>query len=83
MQRSSSLGLVICKLVNICLMSYFWLGCRFLTKLLCRYDTPLVTGEMTSGVQKICDACRESSKTGKKVTLTWADSEIPADYVKV
>ena len=48
-----------------------------------RYDKPSVTGEMTAGVQKICDACRESSKTGKKVTLTWEDSEIPEDYVKV
>merc|ERR1711936_32722 len=41
------------------------------------YDKPIVTGEMTAGVQKICDACKESAKTGEKVILTWSDSQIP------
>ena len=48
-----------------------------------RYTTPLVTGEMTCGVQKICDACRESWETGEKVFLRWGNSEIPGDYVKI
>jgi len=47
------------------------------------YDKPIVTGQMTAGVQKICDACRESWQTGKKVILSWEDSEMPADYVRV
>ena len=48
-----------------------------------RYTTPLVTQEMTCGVQKICDACKESWETGKKVVLSWGDREIPGDYVKI
>ena len=48
-----------------------------------RYTTPLVTQEMTCGVQKICDACKESWETGEKVVLSWGDKEIPGDYVKI
>jgi len=47
------------------------------------YTTPLVTQEMTCGVQKICDACKESWDTGEKVVMSWGDKEIPGDYVKI
>jgi len=39
-----------------------------------------VTGAMVAGVQKICDACVESVKTGKPVKLCWEKAEIPAAY---
>ena len=35
---------------------------------------------MVAGVQKICDACAESVKTGKLVKLCWEGAEIPDDY---
>ena len=35
---------------------------------------------MVAGVQKICDACVESVKTGKPVKLCWEKAEIPAAY---
>jgi len=44
----------------------------------------IVTGEMTMGVAKICEACEESVKTGQKVILEWdRKTEIPEDYVMV
>ena len=43
----------------------------------------LVTGKMTLAVAKICEACAESHKTGKKVVISWADEEIPEGYVKI
>ena len=49
----------------------------------CRYSEMLVTGKMTLAVAKICEACAESHKTGKKVVISWADEEIPEGYVKI
>ena len=43
----------------------------------------LVSGKMTLAVAKICEACAESHKNGKKVILTWTDEEIPEGYVKI
>ena len=54
-----------------------------LTVFLCRYSEMLVTGKMTLAVAKICEACAESYKTGKKVLLDWSEEEIPEGYVKV
>eukprot|EP00091_Calanus_sinicus_P021968 TRINITY_DN6744_c0_g1_i3.p1 TRINITY_DN6744_c0_g1~~TRINITY_DN6744_c0_g1_i3.p1 ORF type:complete len:421 (-),score=142.06 TRINITY_DN6744_c0_g1_i3:131-1324(-) len=47
------------------------------------YSEMLVTGKMTLAVAKICEACAESHKTGKKVVIAWADEEIPEGYVKI
>ena len=41
----------------------------------------MITGEMVKAVAKIIDACNESAKTGKPVSMTWTKDEIPANYI--
>jgi myo-inositol 2-dehydrogenase/D-chiro-inositol 1-dehydrogenase len=53
---------------------------HFVDIVLGRVETS-VTEEMTKGVGKIGEACKESVKTGLPVKIKWTKEEIPKNYV--